>query len=121
MKMDEYMAKMKKVPSSKQDEYAYLLSTLPAIEMLIKLVERKQNGKKKFSDEFNYDKSRERIEEAKKEICSYLDGLDVDVKTALRDISSIARKGREEIKMESLRNDYLWIADTMEIALSFVL
>lgn len=120
MKHEEYIGKIKKVPLKERDAYAYVLSTLPAIEMLIKLVERKQNGKKPFSDAFQYENSRKAIDEGKKEIYAFLDGEKNEVKSALENLSNISLKAREEIKMESLRNDYLWISKTISLARSFL-
>ena len=120
MKHEEYIGKIKKVPLKERDAYAYVLSTLPAIEMLIKLVERKQNGKKPFSDAFQYENSRKDIDEGKKEIYAFLDGEKNEVKSALEKLSDISLKAREEIKMESLRNDYLWISKTISLARSFL-
>ena len=84
---------------------------LPLLIVFRKLVKRKHNGKKPFS--FN---------EEVNEILSFLDDM-IQNRTADKEkimtLSSFAKKCTEEIKTESLRNDYFFLSDMFFLMASY--
>ena len=85
---------------------------LPLISMLIKLINRKQFGKYKFSDFFNYDNNIQFLYDSKE---CLINKKAKNPNQMLSNVSSIALKASEEIKMQSLKNDYLYISNMFKL------
>lgn len=84
---------------------------LPLLIVFRKLLKRKHNGKKPFS--FN---------EEVNEVLSLLDNMiqnrEIDKENILS-LSSFAKRCTEEIKTESLRNDYFFLSDMFSLMASY--
>lgn len=84
---------------------------LPLLIVFRKLLKRKHNGKKPFS--FN---------EEVNEVLSLLDNMiqnrEIDKENILS-LSSFAKRCTEEIKAESLRNDYFFLSDMFSLMASY--
>lgn len=89
-------------------------SILPTLLMLEKLMERKQNGKKPFPAEFDYEGKYKLIDDAylylldqKKSKCPSVDS------ETLEKIADISKESTQYIKMDSLKNDYYYLANIL--------
>ncbi len=97
------------------DMRAVLLSSLPDIAMAKKLISRKQNGKKKFSDDFDFDGTMHFIDMGEKSIYNQLQSGkimvqdDISYFTSLHDI---CLKAKDEIRMESLKGDFEYLSES---------
>jgi hypothetical protein len=94
------------------DKKAVLLSALPDIAILKKLLNRKQNGKKKFSDAFSFDETMSSITSFESSIKKQLSQDDInyqDDTISFRKLSDIALKAKDEVKMESLKGDFEYL------------
>lgn len=86
---------------------------LPALAMLIKLIKRKENGTRKFSDSFNYKKVIEFLENVYEDITtSTSSNMDLEIISQLAVVAYIAML---EIKNQTLINDYTWIMNTFKL------
>lgn len=92
-----------------------LLSSLPHLSMMEKLFKRKQDGKKKFSLEFQYDKKIDEISKVKEKILSDLKTKDYQLDSYISMFQSLAKissLAREEVKMNSLKNDFDYLSQS---------
>ena len=107
---DEYW---KRACQAKGEREMLLLSLLPCLGMLQKLLSRKEHGKKPFSPQFDYE---ERIKEI--ESCRHLlqEGKG-DVLSVLKPLPPLCDCSCLEIKTQSLREDILWLKRSFECAI----
>jgi len=85
--------------------------------MLKKLLIRKNQGKKPFDKDFEYEKKIAAIDETVSYIESMLvkkDFFDAKEKRALIDCSLIASSAVDNVKMESLKADFSWISQDIK-------
>ena len=91
---------------------AYQVACLSLLAMLIKLLRRKQRGKRPFSEAFEYERrmkvSYHRLEHAIDEKRE-----DVSLVEVLPLFSSMAFDATKEVKMESLKDDYFFLGDSL--------
>ncbi len=89
----------------------FLFFPLPEIQMLKKLMNRKQNGKKPYSDEFCFDEKMKFILQFEEEILSQIRSKKrKDNTQGLKRLSLIALQAKEETKLESLKKDYDYLS-----------
>ena len=118
--MNEVENGLRRIRKGEHDEaYTALLASLPALDLLKRLMERKNRSKRPFSS-FSFEIAHKEIEEAYAVIEDSLShGIRFEecVKV-LKNVSDIAYHASQEIKMPSLKSDYLWTKDTFDLALS---
>ena len=118
--MNEVENGLRRIRKGEHDEaYTALLASLPALDLLKKLMERKNRSKRPFTS-FSFAEAHKEIEEAYAVIeDSLTQGIRFEecVKV-LKNVSDIAYKASQEIKMPSLKSDYLWAKDTFDLSLS---
>lgn len=85
---------------------------LPSVAMLIKLMRRKQRGKKRFSEEFEADIKLQFLEELYQTLLSKK--IKEDLSQKIDAAARIAEECIDEIEMISLKRDYQWIKDTLD-------
>lgn len=109
--------------SDREDEHMALLAVLPCIQMLLKLMNRKQSGKKPFSEELHYDEKKEMIlqdqELFETELQKEIIDKEVCIK-ALHNLQEIALAVEKEIKLASLKGDYCYLASVFEDSAVFL-
>lgn len=116
MNYDEYLNHLSKKENADLC-YASLVSLLPFFPLSLKLMERKNRGKKPFSAEFCYEEKRKRILESEKRL---KDSLEKDmiskneIKEELLCFSSILSEAKEEIKNQGLRNDFDYMVSELK-------
>lgn len=118
---DLYFKKMRSLPN--EDEHMALLAVLPPIGMLLKLMNRKQSGKKPFSDTFDFEGKIDEMMKAKALIEEELVKKEIDkeaCKKALRSLNEIALSAEKEIKLASLKGDYCYLASVFEDSYIFL-
>lgn len=110
-RLDTCLKKRRKAQDT--EKYTALLSVLPLLSMLQKLLCRKQNGKKPFSTSFDYPSKMNRIQEIEKRIydVSPNEELNESLKDDLLTLSEIASLAKEEIRLESLKGDFCYLSD----------
>lgn len=114
-----------------QDNYCFLsrqtdcdkkkmaLSLLPVLAMLCKLMTRKQKGKRPYSEAFAF---KDRIEEIKRgmamlEAFAMTDDDGIVDSRLLAAIGETCQEAMAEVRMASLRRDFVWIGESIENAL----
>lgn len=86
---------------------------LPALAMLIKLINRKQSGSRPFSDSFNYDTVIKFLDDKYQDLTNSSDAAcDIDFLSQAADIAKLARV---EVTNAGLKNDYYWIEETFKL------
>ncbi len=115
---DNYLDKISSIKDeNKRITYSSLVSSLPSLLMLKKLLIRKNQGKKPFDKDFEYEKKIAAIDETVSYIESMLvkkDFFDAKEKRALIDCSLIASSAVDNVKMESLKADFSWISQDIK-------
>ena len=115
---DNYLDKISSIKDeNKRITYSSLVSSLPSLLMLKKLLIRKNQGKKPFDKNFEYEKKIGTIDETFSYIESMLvkkDFFDAKEKKALNDCSLIASLAVDNVKMESLKADFRWISQEIK-------
>lgn len=119
-RLDNCLKKRRKAQDT--EKYTALLSALPLISMLQKLLCRKQNGKKPFSPSFDYLSKVNKIQEIEKKIydVSLKEEYDDSLKDDLIALSEIASLAKEEIRLESLKGDFCYLSDMFAQLSQFV-
>lgn len=111
--MNEIEKQYRKLNGKKDsDKKAVLLSALPDIAILKKLLNRKQNGKKKFPDSFSFEETMSSITSFESSIEKQLSQDDINYQDDIilfRKISDIALKAKDEVRMESLKGDFEYL------------
>ncbi|MCR4699258.1 MAG: hypothetical protein K5762_07835 [Bacilli bacterium] len=106
-----------------EDEHMALLAVFPCIQMLLKLMNRKQSGKKPFSESLHYDEKKDMILKDQTLLENELKKNRVDREAcifALRNIKEIALTAEKEIKLASLKGDYCYLASVFEDSAVFL-
>lgn len=99
------------------DNVLALITVLPCFNMAMKLMNRKQNGKKPFSKAFKFEERIAKMNQAYLVFETAITKKESDtkeVKEALLNVKNIILKASKEIKMESLKNDYIYLASIFE-------
>jgi hypothetical protein len=97
--------------------YASLLAVLPVGQMLQNLLARKEKGKKPFSSDFRYD---EKVKTIQASLALFEESLiagdwkKAELTAALSSLEEIALSAQKEIKMASLREDFVWLGKEAE-------
>lgn len=96
------------------------LSLLPVLAMLCKLMTRKQKGKRPYSEAFAF---KDRIVEIKRgmamlEAFAMTDDDGIVDSRLLAAIGKTCQEAMAEVRMASLRRDFVWIGESIENALS---
>lgn len=102
------------------DRERLLLSTLPALAMLSKLMTRKENGKRPYSEAFAFPRRIEEVHAARDRILQSLvrkDWNQEEVRTILEPIEETCLLAEKEVRMVSLKEDFQWILKTLENAI----
>jgi soluble cytochrome b562 len=114
---DNYVNKVSSKRNKKEKErYSLSTSSLPLILFAKKLIYRKNSGKKPFSIEFNYENNMNIIISNYDEIEKELNNKKIDyslISKKIDEIASIILKASAEIKMESLRKDFLFLNEQL--------
>lgn len=108
MNYDEYLNHLSKKENADLC-YASLVSLFPFFPLSLKLLERKNRGKKPFSIEFCYDEKKKIILDTEKYLMDALDKEDFskeELKKKLAGFSSILSEAKEETKNQGLKNDF---------------
>ena len=94
---------------------AYQVACLSLLAMLIKLLRRKQRGKRLFSEAFEYERRMKMLEESYHRLEHAIDEKreDVSLVEVLPLFSSMAFDATKEVKMESLKDDYFFLGDSL--------
>lgn len=111
MTYDEYL---KHIDTMNQDSlcYASFVSLLPLFPLSMKLMERKNRGKKPFS--FDFEEKKERIGSIESDFRRNLENKEIDRKSMdslLSKFVLILAMARDEIKNAGLRNDFVYMID----------
>ncbi len=89
----------------------FLFFPLPEIQMLKKLMNRKQSGKKPYSVEFHFEDKMKFILQFEEDILSQIRSKErKDNTKGLKELSRIALQAKEETSLESLKNDYDYLS-----------
>lgn len=109
--LDASLKKRRKAQES--EKYTALLSALPLLSMLQKLLIRKQNGKKPYSMSFDFSSKMEEIKKTENKILDVSKALTIDdtIKEDLMSIAEIASLAKEETRLESLKGDFVYLSD----------
>lgn len=98
----------------------YFVSILPLLNMSYKLLTRKNNGKKPFSNEFQFEFKIKLIENSYHQIISFInDKKEVDL-FILKEISSSLLLATKEIKIESLINDFNYLSNQIKETINVI-
>lgn len=92
---------------------------LPILAMLYKLLNRKQNGKKPFSEGFLFSEKVNSLQNCEESLKRQRQEKRVDQEKNRKDfffLSSVAKMAKEEVKMESLKKDYQYLSDILLLA-----
>lgn len=115
MTYDDYLNVISK---SKKDDlkYATLVSILPFFPLSIKLMTRKNNGKKPFSKEFDFDKKIEQIREVENTVKTTLNTneRETTLSLKLKLFIQILTEAKNEIKNTGLKNDFVYMIKEVE-------
>ena len=107
---------IKKNPNS---NISFYLSLLPIFNMAIKLINRKNSGKKPFSKEFNSNKVIGLIEQATKKINSCVKNEKCNIEQILlKEISDKLVLATREIKSYSLAKDFVYLSKQINDVIS---
>ena len=111
--MHEMESGRRKMKKEGGEIYLPLLSSLPALYLLEKLMEKRQQGKHPFKT-FNFEAEFSKVKKAEETINSSLsDDLDIEAcLSAFDDLIQVTEEAEQEIQMASLKEDYHWIKDT---------
>ena len=99
------------------DDVLALITVLPCFNMAMKLMNRKQSGKKPFSKTFKFEERMVKMNQAYQVFENAItkkEGNTKEVKDALLSVRDTITKASKEIKMESLKNDYIYLASIFE-------
>lgn len=119
MGYDEYLNSIEKKDGDLV--YASLVSLLPFFPLSMKLLERKNRGKKPFSDGFDYKNKVLQIKDTEEKLKRELDsfsGISEEMKRSLTQFTEILNQAKEEIKNQGLKNDFIYMMDEIENVLS---
>ena len=108
--------------SKDEDSRMILLSLEPILSMLDKLMSRKENGKKPFST-FSAKEAIGKIEETEKLIQTWIEKkhtLEEKDLNALKTIEGYCDLAIQEIRMESMKQDFLYLKDSVALAREFL-
>ena len=98
----------------------YFASILPLLNMSYKLLTRKNNGKKPFSNKFQFEFKIKLIEKSYHQILSFInDKKEVDL-SILKEISSSLLLATKEIKIESLINDFNYLSNQIKETINVI-
>lgn len=111
--------KISRLASHDDEALMALLASLPCLSMLQKLLMRKNQGKKPFSPSFEAEKRIRQIQETMEQIQQ--EGvLPASMISNLQEAAETSLVATAEIKMESLRNDFIWIHDNLLLLCGFI-
>lgn len=99
-------------------EQEIIASSVPLIAMIIKLMRRKQNGKKPFEEAFAY-QDKMRILQETLLLCQKEESLSETLRQAWKDCAAISLSCVEQVKMESLKNDYRYLSHSLSCISSY--
>ena len=97
------------IPINIRKKYSYCLSLLPYYYLLSKLLKRKEQGKKPFSEKFYYEKKINLLEETIQSTEKELEQDNINfsfIAFSLKYIIEIAQEAEEEIKNKSFKQDF---------------
>ena len=97
------------IPINIRKKYSYCLSLLPYYYLLSKLLKRKEQGKKPFSEKFNYEKKINLLDETIQSTENELEQDNINfsfIAFSLKYIIEIAQEAEEEIKNKSFKQDF---------------
>ena len=103
--------------------YAGLVSLLPFFPLSLKLLERKNRGKKPFSSAFGYEGKRKEIEKTKELLEKTLDKKDScpdGICERLDGFVSILAEAKEEIRNEGLKKDFDYMISEVKTVVSLM-
>lgn len=111
MTYDEYL---KHIDTMDHDSlsYASFVSLLPLFPLSLKLLERKNRGKKPFSFDFN--EKKERIGSIESDFRRNLENKEIDKESMdllLSEFVLILTMAKDEIRNAGLRNDFVYMID----------
>jgi hypothetical protein len=101
------------------DDFDIISSAAPLIAMTIKLMKRKQKGKKPFTEDFSYESKMDCLKKALTE-CENTEVLNPKMRKYFRDCSDIALACVDQVKMESLKNDYRYLSEALSLLACYV-
>ena len=104
--------------------YAGLVSLLPFFPLSLKLLERKNRGKKPFYDSFCYETKTKEIKEIQDSFLHVLEKKDVSMEgicEKLNGFVSILSEAESEIRNESLRKDFEYMIKEGKTMASLIL
>ena len=93
-----------------------LLSCLPALAMLEKLMTRKERGKKPYSEGFCFEERLKALKEAQQRLLSALEEGNADERLVIACLEPLAQTTEmacQEVRMASLKEDFVWIGKTI--------
>lgn len=111
--------KINRLASQEDEAMMALIASLPCLGMLQKLMMRKNQGKKPFSPSFEAEKRIRQIQETMEQI-QQEEVLPASVILDLQAAAEASLAATAEIKMESLRNDFIWIHDNLLLLCGFI-
>ncbi len=121
MTYDDYLNEISK---TKKDDlkYAALVSILPFFPLAFKLMTRKNNGKKPFSKEFDFDKKIEQIREVENTVKTILNTNEKETTLILelKSFVQILTEAKNEIKNTGLKNDFVYMINEVEIIIKVI-
>ncbi len=115
--LDDLFTQLKKAKYS--DEIMALVMVIPCYNMAMKLMLRKANGKKPFSAEFDFESKKQAMESAYQDVEEAImkrQGCTQKSRDALLLISQTITDASQEIKNESLKKDYVYLASVFQDA-----
>ena len=121
MTYDDYL---KEISKSKQGDLKYmaLVSILPFFPLSIKLMTRKNNGKKPFSNEFNFKYKIDQIKECDSLIKKNLDEEKIEptLDINLKSFNEILFSAKNEMKNIGLKNDLTYMINEVETVINIL-
>lgn len=116
-----YEKRIKACASSQDERLMAILAILPSLRMLDKLLTRKNNGKKPFSAEFDYEGRIKQVHDVEKLLVKAMEeGIKEEDVSELKKVAETSLLATKEIKMESLKNDFYWICDNISSLCTFL-
>lgn len=121
MTYDEYLNEISKF---KKDDlkYATLVSILPFFPLAVKLMTRKNNGKKPFSEEFDFVWKVEQIRDIENTAKVVLNSnkYEPNLSLKLKLFVEILTQAKDKIKNVGLKNDFIYMINEVESVIKII-
>lgn len=115
---------LNKISKSKKDDlkYATLVSIVPFFPLAVKLMTRKNNGKKPFSEGFKFDEKVKQIRDIENTVKAVLNSNENETTLSLKLklFVEILSQTKDEITNVGLKNDFIYMINEVESVIKII-